>query len=113
MAGQIICRIDRLSVSPDLEMQCRLLSGKRTDFRNFLPRFDLLPLLDEQPPVIPVSGEPFIAVLDDDQLTVTDQSAADVNNLSRCGGQDGVTEGSGDVDSFIAGLRKSFGNYSV
>ena len=68
---------------------------------NDIAGFDLRTLGDQSPAVVRVGGEPLIVVLDDDQLTVADQSGTGVNNDAIGSRNHRLPGAAGDVDALL------------
>ena len=63
-------------------MQELLITTVSAHFSNFLTGPDLVTFFHKTDPVMGVSAEHFFIVFNDDQLAVSDQAIATVNNLT-------------------------------
>ena len=95
-------RVNRFAISSDLEMQSRRLSRPFTHRRNALALLYCLSFFDQQRRVVPVGTEVSVVVLDDNKLTVADESTAGVNDPASGRRIDGLAAAALDED---AGVR--------
>ena len=81
---QISSRVDWLAVASDLKMQSRLAFRPLPHGRYLLAFFYLITFFDQQRRVVPVGTQVGVVVLEDNKLTVTNQSTARVDDIPRC-----------------------------
>jgi len=72
---------------------------RQTHLRYLLPFGDLLALLGQQLPVVPVGTQEFIIVFDDNKPAVPDQSTPAVHNLSPLSGAHRITGFAGQFNA--------------
>jgi hypothetical protein len=98
-AGQLRQRIDRLAVAADLEVQHVARRAGVAHARDHLPGGDARALAHQAAFVVRIGRQPFLGMLDDDQLAVTDQARAGIDH-DAIGGRLHVLSGAaGDVDA--------------
>ena len=88
---QILSRVNRHAIAPDLKMQSRFAFRTLTHRRNFLARSYRFAFFDQQRLVVPVGTEVSIVMFEDNKLSVTDESTTRIHNSSRCGGSNSLS----------------------
>ena len=96
---QMLPRIYRLAIAPDFEMQSRLSFRPLPHGRYALAFLDFLPFFDQQRRVVPVGTQVGVVVLENNKLTVADQSTARVDHMARRRSVDGLTLFTVDQDT--------------
>src|SRR5690606_11540369 len=88
------------------------VTPRRSNLGNLLPRRHCLPLLDQNSVVVCVGAKELLVVVDNDQLAISEKSAACVHHLSIGGCVDWITGGASKVDSLVdpPGRRIGFNN---
>ncbi|MCY1439771.1 hypothetical protein D9M71_560210 [compost metagenome] len=82
---QILQGVNWLSLTANLKMQFHPISSGRPHLCNFLAGLDLLPLPNQQPAVVSVGTDVSVAMLDDNQLTVSPEPITGVYHTpGRC-----------------------------
>ena len=79
------------SVNTDFKMQQRLVALIPAHLGNLSTRFDLLPFGHQALAIVRIGAQHAIAVLDDDEFAVSNQSITAIDHLSSCTGADGLT----------------------
>src|SRR6056297_1679258 len=82
MLRQKTYRICWLSLYSDLEMQQRHVGGSSTHQGNHLARLHALPLGYFERPVVSVGAQKCITMLDNNQLTIANQSTSTIHHLA-------------------------------
>ena len=80
---QILSRVNRLTVAPDLEMQSRLAFRPLPHGRYALAFLNCFAFFDQQRRVVPVGTQVGVVMLEDNKLAVTDQSTARIDDAAR------------------------------
>ena len=78
--GKINQRVDGLALGADFKMQKLFITGISTHFSNFLTGRHLLAFIHQTDFIVGIGTEHFLAVLDDNQLTITNQTIAAIYN---------------------------------
>ncbi len=72
--------------------------------RDFLTGGNTLSLLNQSLPIVSVSGQHPVAVLDDNQFSKTDQAVAAVDHIARCRSNDVLSFTARNVNPLAAGV---------
>ena len=80
---QVAQRFDGVAIAADLEVQQLLITGIPAHFSDHLSLLHTVAFPDEAPAVVRISAQHSVVVLDDDQLSITNQPIAAVDHLAR------------------------------
>ena len=94
---QVVQWIDGVAITTDFEVQQLLIAGIPAHFGDHLTLLHAVALPDEAPTVVRIGAQHSVIVLDDDQLSITNQPIAAVDHLARGRSLDRLAGGTGDV----------------
>lgn len=93
--------IDSLTILSNFKMQLGSIRAAASELCNNLPGFYILPFLHQNLAVVGVSTEIVLVVIDDNQITVTQQSTARVYHVTTGGGFYSIPRISSNINTFI------------
>lgn len=99
--GQILERIDWLAIQANFEMEQVAIDTTGAEFGDFLAPSDSVLFGYHKGPVVGVGRQKSVAVLDDDEVAVAQQTAAGVNHLAIGSNQHGIAGSATDVDALV------------
>lgn len=70
--------------------------------RNLLPRLHVLPVIHQHCVVMGIGGDVVLTVLNHDQIAITPQLIADIDNFARIGSIHRCASGAGDINAFVS-----------